>query len=81
MAILVTGGAGFIGSNFVLDWLDHSDELVINLDKLTYAGNLQNLASLGDDPRHIFVHGDIADTQLVTTLLTRHQPRAVVSWV
>lgn len=80
MAILVTGGAGFIGSNFVLDWLDHSDELVINLDKLTYAGNLQNLASLGDDPRHIFVHGDIADTQLVTTLLTQHQPRAVVNF-
>jgi dTDP-glucose 4,6-dehydratase len=80
MAILVTGGAGFIGSNFVLDWLADSDELVINLDKLTYAGNLQNLASLTDNPRHIFIHGDIADTTLVTALLTQHQPRAVVNF-
>ncbi|MEI6660533.1 MAG: dTDP-glucose 4,6-dehydratase [Comamonadaceae bacterium] len=80
MAILVTGGAGFIGSNFVLDWLADSDELVINLDKLTYAGNLQNLASLTDNPRHIFIHGDIADTTLVTALLTQHKPRAVVNF-
>ena len=72
MAILVTGGAGFIGSNFVLDWLADSDELVINLDKLTYAGNLQNLTSLKDNPRHIFIHGDIADTTLVKALLTQH---------
>jgi dTDP-glucose 4,6-dehydratase len=80
MAILVTGGAGFIGSNFVLDWLADSDELVINLDKLTYAGNLQNLTSLKDNLRHIFIHGDIGDATLVTALLTQHQPRAVVNF-
>ncbi len=80
MAILVTGGAGFIGSNFVLDWLAESDELVINLDKLTYAGNLQNLTSLKDNPRHIFIHGDIADETLVSALLKQHQPRAVVNF-
>ena len=80
MAILVTGGAGFIGSNFVLDWLADSEELVINLDKLTYAGNLQNLASLKDNPRHIFIHGDIADETLVSALLKQHQPRAVVNF-
>ena len=57
--ILVTGGAGFIGANFVLDWLAEGGELVVNLDKLTYAGNLENLASLKEDPRHIFVRGDI----------------------
>ncbi|ROT46393.1 dTDP-glucose 4,6-dehydratase [Pusillimonas sp. NJUB218] len=76
--ILVTGGAGFIGSNFVLDWLAVNDEPVINLDALTYAGNLANLASLHSDPRHIFVHGDIADAALVGQLLATHQPRAVV---
>jgi dTDP-D-glucose 4,6-dehydratase len=76
--IFVTGGAGFIGSNFVLDWLAQSDESVINFDKLTYAGNLNNLATLRDDPRHIFVHGDICDTALVATLLARHKPRAIV---
>ena len=65
MSILVTGGAGFIGSNFVLDWLNQSDEPVINLDKLTYAGNLENLASLQGDPRHIFIRGDIGDAALV----------------
>ena len=80
MAILVTGGAGFIGSNFVLDWLADSDELVINLDKLTYAGNIKNLTSLKDNPRHIFIHGDIADETLVSALLTQHQPRAVVNF-
>jgi dTDP-glucose 4,6-dehydratase len=80
MAILVTGGAGFIGSNFVLDWLGESDEPVINLDKLTYAGNLHNLASLEDDPRHIFVHGDIGDTALVADLLARHKPRAILNF-
>ena len=80
MAILVTGGAGFIGSNFVLDWLADSDEVVINLDKLTYAGNLQNLVSLEDNPRHIFIHGDIGDAMLVTALLTQHQPCAVVNF-
>ncbi|WP_221893361.1 dTDP-glucose 4,6-dehydratase [Pusillimonas minor] len=76
--ILVTGGAGFIGSNFVLDWLAVNDEPVVNLDALTYAGNRANLASLHADPRHIFVQGDIADTALVAQLLATHQPRAVV---
>jgi dTDP-glucose 4,6-dehydratase len=80
MAILVTGGAGFIGSNFVLDWLVQSDEPVVNLDKLTYAGNLQNLASLNADARHIFVQGDFGDAALLQSLLTRHQPRAVVNF-
>jgi len=80
MSILVTGGAGFIGSNFVLDWLAQSDELVINLDALTYAGNLQNLASLKDDKRHVFVHGDIADFDLVSRLLAEHKPRAIVNF-
>ena len=80
MTILVTGGAGFIGSNFVLDWLAQSNETVINLDKLTYAGNLQNLASLGKDARHVFVQGDFGDAALVASLLTQHQPRAVVNF-
>ena len=78
--ILVTGGAGFIGSNFVLDWFRSSDEPVLNLDKLTYSGNLQNLASLQGDSRHVFVKGDIGDTDLLTGLLTTHQPRAVVNF-
>lgn len=77
--ILVTGGAGFIGSNFVLDWLAHSDEKVINLDKLTYAGNLHNLSSLSQDPRHIFVQGDIGDSSRVSQLLTEYQPRAIIN--
>ncbi|MDR0259177.1 MAG: dTDP-glucose 4,6-dehydratase [Comamonas sp.] len=76
--ILVTGGAGFIGSNFVLDWLAGSDEPVVNLDKLTYAGNLHNLASLQGDNRHHFVHGDIGDRALLDRLLAEHQPRAIV---
>ncbi|MES2878616.1 MAG: dTDP-glucose 4,6-dehydratase [Pseudomonadota bacterium] len=80
MTILVTGGAGFIGSNFVLDWLQASNEPVINLDKLTYAGNRQNLASLADDARHVFVQGDFGDAALVARLLTQHQPRAVVNF-
>lgn len=80
MAILVTGGAGFIGSNFVLDWLAQSDEPVINLDKLTYAGNLENLASLEGDARHLFVQGDIGDSALVARLLAEHQPRAVLNF-
>jgi dTDP-glucose 4,6-dehydratase len=79
--ILVTGGAGFIGSNFVLDWLENGttrDEPVVNLDALTYAGNLRNLAALQDDPRHIFVRGDIGDRALVDQLLAKHRPRAIV---
>ena len=76
--ILVTGGAGFIGANFVLDWLAASDEPVINLDALTYAGNLETLARLQGDPRHIFVHGDICDRALVDRLFAEHKPRAVV---
>jgi len=78
--ILITGGAGFIGANFVLDWLAGHDEAVINLDKLTYAGNMETLASLRDDPRHIFVKGDIGDSALVADLLARHRPRAVVNF-
>ena len=80
MSILVTGGAGFIGANFVLDWLAQSDELVINLDKLTYAGNLENLSSLEGDSRHLFVQGDIGDSALVERLLAEHQPRAILNF-
>jgi dTDP-glucose 4,6-dehydratase len=78
--LLITGGAGFIGSNFVLDWLAQSDELVINLDALTYAGNLENLASLDGDARHIFVKGSIGDFDLVAGLLARYKPRAIVNF-
>ena len=80
MTILVTGSAGFIGSNFVLDWLAQSDECVVSLDALTYAGNLENLASLENDPRHTFVRGDIGDVTLVARLLAEHQPRAVLNF-
>lgn len=76
--ILVTGGAGFIGANFVLDWLACGDEPVVNLDKLTYAGNPDNLASLAGDARHVFVHGDVCDRALVTALLNEYRPRAIV---
>jgi dTDP-glucose 4,6-dehydratase len=76
--ILVTGGAGFIGSNFVLEWLRREAGTVINLDKLTYAGNLKNLESLAAESRHIFVQGDISDADLVGALLKSHRPRAVV---
>ena len=78
--ILVTGGAGFIGSNFVLDWLAGIDESVLNLDKLTYAGNLQNLASLDGDSRHVFVRGDIGDADLLKRLLSEYKPRAIVNF-
>jgi len=77
-AIIVTGGAGFIGSNFVLEWIAAEKSPVINLDKLTYAGNLENLAGIKGDNRHRFVKGDIADRELVGALLREHQPRAVV---
>ncbi len=80
MAILVTGGAGFIGGNFVLDWINHHDELLINLDKLTYAGNLQTLDSVSGHPNHVFVHGDIGNTELVGQLLLEHKPRAVINF-
>lgn len=80
MTILVTGSAGFIGSNFVLDWLAQDDELIISLDKLSYAGNLENLAELQGDHRHIFVQGDIGDQSLVGRLLSIHSPRAVINF-
>jgi dTDP-glucose 4,6-dehydratase len=78
--ILVTGGAGFIGANFVIDWLAQHREPVLNLDKLTYAGNLENLASLQGDGRHLFVQGDIGDRALTAKLLAEHQPRAIVNF-
>ena len=80
MTILVTGGAGFIGSNFVHHWLGQSDEPLVNLDALTYAGNLSNLARWAGDPRHVFVKGDIGDRALVDQLLQTHQPRAVINF-
>ena len=76
--IFITGGAGFIGSNFVLDWLSQHDEPVVNFDKLTYAGNMNNLASVRLDPRHIFVQGDIGDTAQVAAVLAQHRPRAII---
>ena len=80
MTILVTGCAGFIGSNFVHTWLSSSGETVVNLDKLTYAGNLANLDALKGDTRHIFVQGDIGDRALVAKLLAEHKPRAVLNF-
>ena len=80
MAILVTGAAGFIGSNFVLDWLKHHDELVISLDKLTYAGNLANLASVWKNPNHLFIQADIADSATVAELLRKHRVRAILNF-
>ena len=80
MTILVTGGAGFIGSNFVIDWLASHNETVINLDKLTYAGNLKNLKSLEDNDSYVFVKGDIGNSSLIQELLTRYQPRAIVNF-
>jgi dTDP-glucose 4,6-dehydratase len=78
MTVLVTGGAGFIGSNFVLDWFAQGTEPVVNLDKLTYAGNPENLKPLKDSPAHVFVHGDIGDRTLVRRLLEKHVPRGIV---
>ncbi len=78
MSILVTGGAGFIGSNFIHQWLGEEGEPLINLDKLTYAGNLENLAAWAGDARHIFAHGDICDAALLARLLDAHRPRAVI---
>ncbi|UDF31507.1 UNVERIFIED_ORG: dTDP-glucose 4,6-dehydratase [Roseateles sp. XES5] len=80
MTIFVTGGAGFIGSNFVLDWLDASDETVVNIDKLTYAGNPENLKSLAGNPRHVFVQADIGDADVINALLEEHAPRAIVNF-
>ena len=78
--LLVTGGAGFIGSNFVLDWCAASDEPIVNLDKLTYAGNLGNLATLKGNSRHVFVRGDIGDRTQVEALLAQYTPRAVINF-
>jgi dTDP-glucose 4,6-dehydratase len=78
--ILVTGGAGFIGTNFVLQWIANTDARVVNLDLLTYAGNRRNLQSVENDPRHIFVHGDICDRALIASLLKQHQPRAILNF-
>ncbi|AGZ34135.1 MAG: dTDP-glucose 4,6-dehydratase [Pseudomonas sp.] len=80
MTILVTGGAGFIGANFVLDWVSQSGETIVNLDKLTYAGNMQSLVSLEGNPQHVFVHGDIGDRPLVERLCLEHRPRAVLNF-
>jgi dTDP-glucose 4,6-dehydratase len=80
MTILVTGGAGFIGSNFILDWLAERDEPVIHLDKLTYAGNPESLVSLHGDPRYAFVQGDIGDKDLISSLLETHKPRAIINF-
>jgi dTDP-glucose 4,6-dehydratase len=76
--ILVTGGAGFIGANFILDWIAATGEAVVNLDKLSYAGNLESLAALEGDSRHVFVRGDICDRALLERLLAEHRPRAIV---
>lgn len=79
-SILVTGGAGFIGSNFILDWMNFENDSIINLDKLTYAGNLQNLASLEGNSRYSYVRGDIGDAGLVGRILSEHKPRAIVNF-
>lgn len=78
MTVLVTGGAGFIGSNFVLDWLQAGGEPIVNLDKLTYAGNIANLAAVAQNPHHIFVQGGIEDAGLVAHILAEHRPRAIL---
>src|SRR6185437_1176614 len=78
--VLVTGGAGFIGANFVLGWLSLGLGTVVNLDKLTYAGNRDSLAGVGGNPRHIFVEGDIGDVELVAKLLSEHRPAAIINF-
>ena len=80
MSIFVTGGAGFIGANFVLDWIANNDELIINIDDLTYAGNLESLITVENNPQYTFVKGDIADKTLFKQLLAKHQPRAVINF-
>lgn len=80
MSILITGGAGFIGSNFALHWLEDNGETVINIDKLTYAGNLQNLVTLENSPKHIFYQADIGDTSFVEQILKKHRPRAIINF-
>jgi dTDP-glucose 4,6-dehydratase len=80
MSVLVTGGAGFIGSNFILNWFECTDEEVVNLDALTYSGNLMNLASLNHDSRHVFMHGSICDSDVVNKLIKRHKPRAIINF-
>ena len=80
MTILVTGGAGFIGANFIIDWLQTRNEDVVNLDKLTYAGNLRNLASVEDHESYAFIQGDIGDSALIPKLLAEYKPRAVINF-
>jgi dTDP-glucose 4,6-dehydratase len=80
MTIIVTGAAGFIGSNFVLNWFEQKDEKVVALDKLTYAGNLENLKSVETNKNYEFVHGDIGDSKLISELLNKHQPRAIINF-
>ncbi|NDD49773.1 MAG: NAD-dependent epimerase/dehydratase family protein, partial [Alphaproteobacteria bacterium] len=80
MSIIITGAAGFIGSNFVLNWLANNHEKVIALDKLTYAGNLENLKTVESNPSYVFVQGDIGDSELISKLLQEHQPRAIVNF-
>ena len=80
MTILVTGAAGFIGSNFVLDWFDNNDENVVSLDNLTYAGNLENLSSLSKNNKHFFIKGDIADSELISSIFGKYNPRAIINF-
>jgi dTDP-glucose 4,6-dehydratase len=80
VTIIVTGGAGFIGSNFILDWLEQSSEHIVNIDKLTYAGNMGNLSAIENDERHVFAHGDICDAEFIAELFEQHSPRAVVNF-